>query len=106
MQEPRQPRGVSFLWDSLRFQLTVGVLVLQAIGILAIAMMAQDRLKSSFLAQLEAQQKSDLGFVTRWIEGEIVERIDADLKSDQEREIETQTAIKPPAPPRIAKEAA
>lgn len=35
-----------------------------------------------------------------------VERIDADLKSDQEREIETQTAIKPPAPPRIAKEAA
>ncbi|MBN9695251.1 MAG: response regulator [Zoogloea sp.] len=68
---------MSFLWDSLRFQLTVGVLVLQAIGILAIAMMAQDRLKSSFLAQLEAQQKSDLGFVTRWIEGEIGERIDA-----------------------------
>jgi len=77
MLEPRQPTGVSFLWDSLRFQLTVGVLILQAICILALAAMAQDRLKSSFLTQLEVQQQSDLGFVSTWLENEIGERIDA-----------------------------
>lgn len=37
---------------------------------------------------------------------EEMDRIDADLQADTEREIETQTAIKPPASPRIAKEAA
>lgn len=58
-------------------QLTVGVLILQAICILALAAMAQDRLKSSFLAQLEVQQQSDLGSVSTWLENEIGERIDA-----------------------------
>ncbi|MCK6393799.1 response regulator [Zoogloea sp.] len=65
------------VWDSLRVQLTLGVLLLQAICILVIASMAQDRLESSFLAQLELQQKSDLGFVTKWLESEISERIDS-----------------------------
>ncbi|NML25645.1 PAS domain-containing protein [Zoogloea dura] len=77
MVEPRKPKGAHFIWDSLRFQLTLGVLLLQAICILAIAAMAQDRLKSSFLAQLESQQQSDLGFVTKWLESEISERIDS-----------------------------
>jgi len=68
---------MQFIWDSLRVQLTFGVLILQAVCIFAISMIAEDRLKSSFLAQLESQQKGDLGFVAKWLEGEISERIDA-----------------------------
>ena len=73
----KESKGMQFVWDSLRVQLTLGVLILQAVCIFAISMIAEDRLKSSFLAQLESQQKGDLVFVAKWLEGEISERIDA-----------------------------
>ncbi len=77
MVEEKESKGMQFIWDSLRVQLTFGVLILQAVCIFSIALIAEDRLKSSFLAQLESQQKSDLGFVAKWLEGEISERIGA-----------------------------
>lgn len=40
MKVQRESKGVRFVWDSLRVQLTLGVLLLQAVCILAIATMA------------------------------------------------------------------
>jgi PAS domain S-box-containing protein len=74
---PKQLKGISFDWDSLRFQLTLGVLILQAICIASIALIAQDRLKSSFLTQLDAQQENNLGFIVNHLESEVSERIDS-----------------------------
>lgn len=61
-------------WDSLRFQLTLGVLLMQAICLASLAIIAQERLKSSFLDQLQFQQESNLRFVSKWLENEIGER--------------------------------
>ena len=62
---------------SLRFQLTLGVLLLQALSIAALAWVAQSRLQESFLGQLQAQQESNLGFVANWLESALRERIGA-----------------------------
>ena len=73
--ESRGWRRISQYWDSLRIQLTFGVLLLQAICLASLALIAEDRLKSSFLDQLQLQQESNLGLVANWLDSEVKERI-------------------------------
>jgi len=68
---------LSSIADSLRFQLTLGVILLQALCLASLAIIAADRLKNSFLDQLEAQQQSNLEFVAKWLESEAKERIES-----------------------------
>jgi len=68
---------LSDLLESLRFQLTLGVLLLQALCLTSLAIIAADRLQNSFLEQLEAQQVSNLDFVTKWLESAVTERIES-----------------------------
>lgn len=61
--------------SSLRVQLTAGVLVLLAMSLSSLAMIAQDRLRNSFIERLEVQNRTNLGLLTKWLESEIHERI-------------------------------
>lgn len=62
-------------WDSLRIQLTFGVLLLQAICLASLATIAANQLKNSFLDQLQLQQESNLGLISKWINHSVKERI-------------------------------
>ena len=64
-------------WDSLRLQLTLGVslLVGGCIGLLTFIAVAQ--LQTEFVEQVEREQASNVRVVTKWVDGEVRERIAA-----------------------------
>jgi len=73
--ESKGRKRISDYWDSLRIQLTFGVLLLQAVCLASLALIAENQLKSSFLDQLQEQQESNLGLVSNWIDHGVKERI-------------------------------
>ena len=73
--ESQGRKRISDYWDSLRIQLTFGVLLLQALCLASLATIAENQLKSSFLNQLQLQQESNLGLVSNWINHGVKERI-------------------------------